>query len=65
MVLKFVVLSPGFKNKSYLCMCFWLHWVFIAASGLSLAAVSGGYSLGAVHGLLTMVASLAENRLGG
>ena len=24
---------------------FWLHWVFIAACGLSLVAVSGGYSL--------------------
>ena len=24
---------------------FWLHWVFIAAHGLSLVAVSGGYSL--------------------
>ena len=23
---------------------FWLHWVFVAASGLSLAAVSGGCS---------------------
>ena len=27
------------------CFCFWLHWVFIAAHGLSLVAVSGGYSL--------------------
>ena len=24
---------------------FWLRWVFVAASGLSLVAVSGGYSL--------------------
>jgi len=24
---------------------FWLHWVFIAACGLSLIVVSGGYSL--------------------
>ena len=24
---------------------FWLHWVFIAACGLSLVAASGGYSL--------------------
>ena len=23
---------------------FWLHWVFVAACGLSLVAVSGGYS---------------------
>ena len=24
---------------------FWLHWVFVAARGLSLVVVSGGYSL--------------------
>ena len=24
---------------------FWLHWVFVAARGLPLVAVSGGYSL--------------------
>ena len=24
---------------------FWLHWVFVAAHGLSLVAASGGYSL--------------------
>ena len=39
---------------------YWLPWVFIAASGLSLAAVSGGgaYSLFAGHGLLTVADSL-------
>ena len=26
-------------------ICVWLRWVFVAAHGLSLAAVSGGYSL--------------------
>ena len=26
-------------------LCFWLHWVFVAARGLSLAAASGVYSL--------------------
>ena len=25
-------------------MYFWLHWVFVAARGLSLVAASGGYS---------------------
>ena len=30
---------------------FWLGWAFIAVHGLSLAAVSSGYSLVAVHGL--------------
>ena len=29
----------------YLFIYFWLHWVFDAASGLSLVEVSGGYSL--------------------
>ena len=39
-----------FQNKSmpwknYLFIYFWLCWVFLAAHGLSLVAVSGGYSL--------------------
>ena len=43
---------------------FWLHWVFIAACGLSLVAVSGEYCLVAVCGLLTAMASVvAEHRL--
>ena len=33
-------------------------YVFVAMHGISLAAVSGGYSLIAVHGLLIVVASL-------
>ena len=43
---------------------FWLHWVFVAAArGLSLVAVSSGYSV-AVHVLLIVVASLvAEHGL--
>ena len=39
-------------------ICFWLSWVFVAACGLSLAAVSGDYSLVVVCRLLTVVASL-------
>ena len=43
-----------------------LHWGFVAASGLSLLAVSGGYSLVAAHGILIAVAPLvAEHRLQG
>ena len=30
--------------KIYLFIYFWLHWVFVAVHGLSLVAVSGGYS---------------------
>ena len=29
----------------YVCIYFWLHWVFVAVRGLSLVVVSGGYSL--------------------
>ena len=35
----------------------WLHWVFIAARGLSLVAASGGYTV-VVRRLLIVVASL-------
>ena len=34
-------------------------WVVVAVLGLSLVAESGGYSLVAVRGLLTVVTSLA------
>ena len=34
--------------------------VFVAVHGLSLVAVSGVYSLGAMHGLLTGMASLVS-----
>ena len=45
---------PIFKNL----FIFWLRWVFVAACGLSLVVVSGGYFLIVVCGLLTVVASL-------
>ena len=32
-------------KKIYLFIYLWLHWVFVAARGLSLVAASGGYSL--------------------
>ena len=52
-----------FVFKFYLFIYFWLHWVFVAARGLSLVAASGGYSslrllFIAVRGLLIAVASL-------
>lgn len=40
-------------HNNYFCLC----WVFIIAQGLSLVAESRGYSLVAVRGLLTAVAS--------
>ena len=43
---------------------FWLCSVFIVVCGLSLIAASEGYSLIAVHGLLTAISSLvAEHGL--
>ena len=33
-----------FKNLFILFIYFWLFWVFVAVRGLSLVAVSGGYS---------------------
>ena len=43
---------------------FWLHWVVDAVAGLSLVAVSRGYSVFAVCEPLIAVASLvAEHRL--
>ena len=33
-----------FKNLFILFIYLWLRWVFVAARGLSLVAVSGGYS---------------------
>ena len=36
-----------------------LHWVFVAAYGLSLAVASRSYSLVEVHRLLIVVASIA------
>ena len=41
---------------------FWLHWVFVAACGLSLVAVSGGLLFVAVHGLLIAMASRCRAR---
>ena len=40
----------------FVCL-FWLHWVFVAVCGLSLAVASRGYSLVEVLGLLVTVAS--------
>ena len=51
--------------KSFLfAHSFWLHWVFVAVYGLSLAPESGSYSLGVVLGLSIVMGSLvAEHRL--
>ena len=35
--------SHFLKNK-FIYFYFWLHWVFVAARGLSLVAASGGHS---------------------
>ena len=53
-------------REASLCVyliCFWLHWIFVAARGLSLVAVGGDHSLVAVLGPLIAVASLVEHGL--
>ena len=48
----------------YVCVYFWLLWVFMAALRPSLVVASRGYSLVGAHGLLIVVAPLvAEHRL--
>ena len=41
---------------------FWLHWVFVAARGLSLVVASRGLLSVAVRRLLTAVASLVAEQ---
>ena len=47
-----------FLNKCIHLLYFWLCWVSVTAPGLSLVAVSGGYSLVAMHELLIALTSL-------
>ena len=45
-------------------MYLWLWWIFVTAHRLFLVAVSGGYSLVAVHRLLIeKISPLEEHRL--
>ena len=56
-------LSLFLRQCNFLKMYFWLHWVFVAADGLSLVVRNGGCSPGEVCGLLTVGACLVELRL--
>ena len=47
-------------NTCTVLFIYWLHWVFIAAHGISIVVESGSCSLVVVHGLLISVASLVE-----
>ena len=38
------IVFPNSFLPPYLFIYFWLHWVFVAARGLSLVVASGGYS---------------------
>ena len=53
------IVSFFFFNKF---IYFWLHWVFVAARGLSLSCGEQGLLFVAVHGLLIAVASLVGER---
>ena len=44
----------------YLFIYSWLLWVLVAVCRLSLAALSGEYSLVGVHGLIAVVSLIAE-----
>ena len=70
-ILRYIFGFPSFTIPSsfhcfLICLFiyFWLCWIFISVPGLSLAAVSGGYSLDVVCALLIAVASLGP-RVGG
>ena len=45
----------------YLCIYFWLRWVFAAARRLSLVSASRGYS--SLHGLIAVTSLVAEHGL--
>ena len=51
-ILNFQALFSFLINLFILFIYFWLHWVFVAARGLSLVAMSGGYSLVRYAGFL-------------
>ena len=58
-----VILSFCITDRELTFFFFQLHWLLFAACRLSLVAVSRGLSPVAVHQLLTVVASVRENRL--
>ena len=58
----FINLKRNFISLNLFLFYFWLCWVFVALCGLSLVAVSGGYSLIEVCGLLIAVAYLVVKR---
>ena len=59
-----LVCSSFFYLFIYLFIYLWLCWVFVSVRGLSLVVASGGPLFIAVHGPLTIAASLvAEHRL--
>ena len=53
---------PKIQLKKKLFVDLWLCWVFVAVYSLSLVAESGGYSLVAVRGLLSVVAPLVAEQ---
>ena len=59
-ILLYVYTTFSLSIHQFLSIYSWLHWVFVAVCRLSLVAASGGYSLVAVCGLLTVVVSLVE-----
>ena len=57
-----IVLCVSFLSNFYLCIyLFWLHWVFIAACGLSLVVANRGYSIVVVGGFSLQWLLLLQN----
>ena len=59
-------ISRVLHERAHFLKCilfFWLHWISVAAHGLSLVAASSGYSLAALCKLLIAVASLVAEHV--
>ena len=54
-----------FNEFIYLFIYLWLHWVFIAARGLSLVAASGGFSCCGARAIGTRASVVVARRLSG
>ena len=61
--LRFIQKFLSFFLFLNLFIYFWLLWVFVAACGLSLVALSGGLLFVAVRGLIAVASPVAERGL--
>ena len=59
----FFFLATFFLVNLFICLFFWLCWVFVAAHGLSLVASSGGFSYCGARALGARASVVAEHKL--